>query len=89
MVDSLYYAKSLYLSIQQNNDQLHYKIHTLFDIITHASHTNISAIPTTMNRKMNPITASSTGTANIDNGTHGTHKLLLKTQVSEGFPSKF
>ena len=32
------------------NDQLHYKIHTLFDTITHASHTNI---PTTMNWKMN------------------------------------
>ena len=45
------------------NDQLHYKTHTLFDTITHASITNISAVRTTMNQKTNPIAASSTGTA--------------------------
>ena len=28
------------------NDQLHYKTHTLFGTITHASHTKTSAIPT-------------------------------------------
>jgi hypothetical protein len=44
------------------NDEIH-KIHTLFDIITHASHTNISAIPTTIPQKMNPITVHSTQTA--------------------------
>ena len=36
-----------------------WKIYT----ITYASHTNISAIPTTMNRKTNLIAVSSTGTA--------------------------
>jgi len=36
------------------NDQLHYKTHTLFDTIPHVSHTNISAIITTTNQKMNP-----------------------------------
>ena len=41
----------------------HYKTHILFDTITHPSHTNISAIPTTMNWKTNSITAISTGTA--------------------------
>ena len=37
--------------------------HTLFDTITHASYTNISAIPITMKQKTNPIAVSSTGTA--------------------------
>ena len=32
-------------------DQLHYKSHTFFDTATHPSHTNISDITTTMNRK--------------------------------------
>ena len=67
------------------NYQLHYKTHILFDTITHATHTNISAIPTTMNRKTNFITASSTRTAKHWSGAHGTEKLLLKTQVSEDF----
>ena len=45
-----------------------------------------SAILTTMNRKKkNFIAASSTGTVNIENDTHGIEKLLLKTQVSEKF----
>ena len=43
--------------------------------ITHASHTNVSVIPTLMKRKANTTLLSSTGTA------HGTEKLLLKTQV--------
>jgi hypothetical protein len=42
------------------NDQLHYKSHTLFDTITHASY--ISANQTTMNQKTNFIAASSTET---------------------------
>ena len=44
------------------NDQLYYKTHTLFDTITHARHTNISANPITMNWKMNSIETTSTGT---------------------------
>ena len=64
------------------NDQLQYKTHTLFNIIIHASHTNISAIPTPMNWKANTIAASSTWT---DNVAHDTRKLLLNTQGSEDF----
>ena len=44
------------------NDQLHYKTHTHFDTITHASHTNISAIPIPMNQKAKSTIVSSTGT---------------------------
>ena len=56
------------------NYQLHYKTQTLFDTITRASYTNISAIPTTMNLKMNPLTASSTGTAKALKMVHMTPK---------------
>ena len=37
------------------HSQGHYKNHTLFDTIPHASHTNFSAVPTTMNQETNPI----------------------------------
>ena len=45
------------------NDHLHYKTHTLFETIIHASHTNIATIPISRNWKVNTITASSTTTA--------------------------
>ena len=64
------------------NDQLHHKTHTLFDTITHARHTNISAVSTTMNQKITPIALA---TPSIDNGAHGTRKLLINTQVSKDF----
>ena len=41
------------------------------------SHTNISAVAIPMKRKTNSPTAS------IDNGAHGTEKLLFNTQVTE------
>ena len=55
------------------------------NIFENASHTIISAIPTTMNQKTNFITVSSTGQASIENGAHCTEKLLLKTKVSKDF----
>ena len=60
------------------NDHLHYKTHTLFDTITHASYTNISAIPTTMNRKWTSLQPVPLGPPSSENGTYGTEKLLLK-----------
>ena len=45
------------------NDQLYYKARAVFDAITHVSHTNISAIPITMNQKANTTTVSFTETA--------------------------
>jgi len=45
----------------------------------------LTSIPTNVNRKMNPIAASSTRTANTDNAACDTEKRLLKTQVSEDF----
>ena len=66
------------------NDQLYYRAH-IFDIITHGSHTNISVIPTPMNWKTIPITASLSGPPSINNGAHGNEKLLLNTQVSEDY----
>ena len=59
------------------NDQLHYKTHTLFDTISHASLTNISATLTTVNQKVIFIAASSTGPPSFENGAQGTEKLLL------------
>ena len=48
------------LPINMLNEQSHYKTHKLFDIITQASHTNVSVTANTVNRKTNPITASVT-----------------------------
>jgi hypothetical protein len=53
------------------NNQLHYKIHTFFNMVSHASHTNISDIPTTINRKKNSI-AVPLGLPSINNGPYGT-----------------
>ena len=57
------------------------KRHTDFGTITHTSHTNISAIPTTMNEK----TRVPPGPPSIENDAHGIGKLLLKIQVGEKF----
>ena len=70
------------------NNELHYKTHTLFDTITHAIHTNISAIPTTMNQKTNSIQPVPPRPQSIENRAHGIEKLLLKTQESEDFDSE-
>ena len=60
------------------NDQLHYKTHTLFDKITHAGHSNISALPTSSQ----PVPL---GLPSIENSARGTKKLLLNNQVSKDF----
>ena len=60
-----------------------YKSDTLFHTIKHTNHTNITAIPATMNWNTNFIAFRSTGTAKHRNDAH--RKLLLKTQVSEKF----
>ena len=48
------------------NDQLHYKTHTPFDKITHASHTNISATPIPMNQEITPSQSIIPGLQSID-----------------------
>ena len=57
----------------------------LFDTIPHASHTNMSAISTLRTKKWTPWQTVPPGPESIDNGAHGTEKLLLKIQVSEDF----
>ena len=52
------------------NEQLHYKTHTFFSTIAHARHTNICALPTTVNWKTNSIAVSSTGNVSFENGAH-------------------
>ena len=69
----------------QNLHLLEYSAEAFFDTITHASHTNISVIPTTMSQKTTPSQLVSPGPPSIDNVAHDTEKLLLNTQVGEDF----
>ena len=45
------------------NDQIQYKTHTVFGTITHANHTNISAVPTPNEPESNHTTVTSAETA--------------------------
>ena len=60
------------------NDELHYKTHTLFDIIIQASRTNISATPSPKNRKTNFIATRSMGTNKYRKWCTWHRNLLLK-----------
>ena len=48
-------------------------------ILQYFSHNNITAIPTTTNRTLQPVPP---GQSSIENDAQGIEKLLLKTQVS-------
>ena len=59
---------------------------TLFDIITHASYTNVSAIPKPYKLESKHQPQSVTlGLRSIDNVTRDIEKFLLDTQVSTNF----
>ena len=57
----------------------------LFDTITHVNPNNTSAIPTPIIEKRTLSEPVILEQSSIDNGAHGTEKLLLNTQVSKDF----
>ena len=53
--------------------------------MTHGSYTNFSAIASPRNGKRTSSQSVPPGPPGIDNGAHGTEKLLLNTQITEDF----
>ena len=64
-----------------SNDQLEYKIRTIFNAITYVSHAKIFTISTPENLKTNTMIASYIGLPIIDNCAYAIDNVLLKNQT--------